>query len=89
MHVGTVGVWGNRAGAVEMYPNPARNEVVVEGVRGCEVAIYDMVGQVLLEQKIISDKQVIDIRSLRKGMYFVEITDGETGERLVRKLVKD
>ena len=36
-----------------------------------------------------SNKQTLDISSLFKGFYNVEVTDMETGERVVKKLVKE
>jgi hypothetical protein len=61
-----------------IYPNPAKNELVVQssefGDRD-EITIYDAIGEKLLSRKPAarSQKQIIDVSTLPRGIYFIKI----------------
>ena len=74
---------------VEVYPNPATTTLNVAGAAGCEVGVYDMVGRSVFMGFSAGDKLVIDVGKLAKGVYFVEVVDGGTGEKVVKKLLKE
>jgi hypothetical protein len=71
-----------------VYPNPAANEIIIEGAANCEVTFYDILGSEKLKVKSEKLKTSIDISGLLSGVYFVEIRDEETGARVVKKVVK-
>ena len=58
-----------------LQPNPARNEVTIHSEAPLRlVAIFDIQGHKVLEQKAHSHKATIDIHSLTKGSYIVRTT---------------
>lgn len=57
-----------------IYPNPASTILSIHN--SASVKIYDMNGKLVLEQVSISNKEDIDISSLRKGMYTVVLDQG-------------
>lgn len=73
--------------AVSLYPNPARQWVVVsaEGMRS--VTLVNLMGQEILHQKTASTNERIDIRDLPNGVYFVkvELSDSVVVAKLVKK----
>ncbi|MBK6285107.1 MAG: carbohydrate-binding protein [Draconibacterium sp.] len=76
---------------LQIYPNPAKNEVTVElgEVQNGEkvVAFYNTTGQIVLSNKYFDTKSVkIDISELKKGLYFVELKT-ENGNSRTTKLV--
>ena len=68
-----------------LYPNPARNQVYLslEGHVMEEVAIYTLSGQLIIKERPVNG--IIDISSLRSGMYIVEVTVENT--RIRQKLL--
>ena len=77
------------AGAgVLVYPNPATSLLTVAGAAGCDVGVYDMVGRRVFVGMAKDNKYVIDVGGVAKGVYFVEVVDGVTGERVVRRVQK-
>ncbi|MBR4739259.1 MAG: C10 family peptidase [Bacteroidales bacterium] len=67
---------------IKLYPNPASDIVVLEGVEGkTEVTVTDLVGRVVLKQAVSEGRNVIDISALSVGTYFVRVANS------VRKLV--
>ncbi|MBR4738374.1 MAG: T9SS type A sorting domain-containing protein, partial [Bacteroidales bacterium] len=67
---------------IKLYPNPASDIVVLEGVEGkAEVTVTDLVGRVVLKQAVSEGRNVIDISALSVGTYFVRVGNS------VRKLV--
>lgn len=62
-------------GGLLLQPNPARNEVTIHSEAPLRlVAIFDIQGHKVLEQKAHSHKATIDIHSLTKGSYIVRTT---------------
>jgi len=72
---------------VTLLPNPARDEVTVEGAAGSEVSIYNMAGQEVYQSKILSDKQTFNIACISPGVYEVQIINSLDGLWVTRKLV--
>ena len=91
--------------AINIYPNPAKDNFTIEGALGCEVRIYNVVGQIVTvspccngertcrgsarltmtstltttnRHTITTNKEMIDISGLSKGVYIIEILEPET-----------
>ncbi len=75
-------------GGVTCYPNPARDEVTVDGAKGCAIGIYDVLGRRVLTSECGERSVVLDISGLTPGIYSLQITDMATGSKVVQKLVK-
>ncbi len=89
--LGESGVRGAVERRVRVWPNPATDVVNITGAGGCEVRVYDMVGQMCGIECTWLDKPTMAIHftQLPKGVYTVAITDPVSGERVVRKVVKN
>lgn len=72
---------------VKMYPNPATNDLNIESVSNIEkVAIYNMLGQEVLNSNQNNQSVKLDISGLQTGLYVVKATiDGVTSSsRLIK-----
>ena len=59
---------------IEVFPNPAQNNITVENTSNDEMlSIYNMQGQLVLKQVLNGTKEDIDISALSEGMYIVKI----------------
>ena len=87
VRVAPLGESGVRGAAerVRVWPNPASGLVYVEGGEGCVVGVYDMLGRCVA----VGAGKVIDIWGLTNGVYSIVITDPVSGERVLRKVVKE
>jgi len=56
-----------------VYPNPAKNNVYIEGKNINEIALFDLLGNEILNTKA----QEIDISNLINGIYFINIKTKE------------
>jgi hypothetical protein len=74
---------------INIYPNPAVYQFTLTGASGCDATIYDLVGSKENAYHIQENKQTIDITRLSKGTYTLEITDPQTGMKIVKRLVKE
>lgn len=62
-----------------VYPSPVTNTLYVELTAvNSKVAIYNALGQKLMEQVAKNTNVTFDVSSLRSGMYFVKLEDGTT-----------
>jgi hypothetical protein len=62
----------------KVYPNPVGNGsyLIVELKANTKVAIYNAVGQKMVEKISTGNVAKFDVSSLRQGMYFVKTSDG-------------
>jgi len=67
--------------SMKVYPNPVGNAseltVSLSQAKG-SVAIYNSIGQKMMEKVATSTTVKFNVASLRKGMYFVKLSDGTT-----------
>ena len=59
---------------LQVYPNPARDRVVTEGIEVAEVQVYNAHGQLV---KTVRRTTEIDLSGLVDGVYLLRITDAE------------
>ncbi len=60
---------------VSIYPNPAKEKIVVGGIEEGRIYIYNSVGSLVWEQEINSSNQAVNINNLATGTYIVAISD--------------
>ncbi len=72
--------------AFKVYPNPVSDVLFIssESATAQNMAIYNVVGQMVLEQA--GDVSQVDVSMLNQGIYFLEITSEEG--RSVQKFIK-
>ena len=63
--------------SVEVYPNPAKEKVTIEGAEAAEVQIYNALGQLV---KTMHNTNEIEVSGLLEGIYVLRVTatDGMT-----------
>ncbi len=73
---------------LSIYPNPASEQLTVysSGLKGNSISIVNVLGKEVLNSKLNFNSEIVNLKSLSKGVYFVKIisSNGETLE--VRKL---
>ena len=69
--------------SISIYPNPMTSFSIIEinGEQNAEVAIYDMVGKLLLRKKLVANKTEIQKGDLAQGVYLVRVN------QYIKKLV--
>ncbi len=74
--------------APSLFPNPATDAVTIttNTEEPSEVSLYDITSRMLLHQRFTRSTS-INIESLAKGIYLLEIASGT--ERVIRKIVKE
>jgi hypothetical protein len=65
---------------VQLYPNPVQTELTISeiAVANSKVAVYNTLGQKLMEKTANGIQAKFDVANLRKGMYFVRFSDGSS-----------
>jgi hypothetical protein len=65
-----------------VYPNPAKQFVTINStVENAKLSIYDMKGQLVMEQNITAQTQV-SVQQLANGLYTLQLTDLSNGQLL-------
>ncbi|MBA3649876.1 MAG: T9SS type A sorting domain-containing protein [Chitinophagales bacterium] len=75
---------------IQIYPNPATDQLHIEApsIHNATVIILNLLGQVVLKQQF-SDNASIEISTLPKGMYLINITDKKGNVVQKGKVVKE
>ena len=70
-----------------VYPNPASKKLFIDhlSLTPVSLTIIDVTGNIRLTRVLPEISNVLDISSLNPGVYFLQITDGETS--LIKKLI--
>ncbi len=110
VYVWTTGMNNPSLAALHIYPNPAKDNLMIERALGCELRIYNVVGQLVTVSPccdgepccrgsarltmttgltMTTNKEIVDISSLSKGVYIVEVCEPETGMKISRRVVKE
>jgi hypothetical protein len=66
----------NRNGAISLYPNPARNQVIIENKTGLpaqQLMVIDALGRMVYKKLNPNDKQVLDVSGFASGLYTVRL----------------
>ena len=73
-----------------IYPNPASDiiTVYVNTTEGYELNVLSLDGSLISSEGKFTDHMNLDVSSLAQGLYFVEVVNIETNERMVQKLTK-
>lgn len=75
------GIQDLHVGQLSLYPNPANQQLMVEVANwnqlpeGTLVNIYDVLGNVLIREKLVDEKTILNIERLQKGIYFARVND--------------
>ena len=77
------------ANVMLMSPNPAKSELnVTTDFHIAKLTVIDALGKVVISQDVNYANQVtLDIRSLEKGLYFLQATEGS--KMITKKFIKD
>jgi arabinan endo-1,5-alpha-L-arabinosidase len=71
---------------IKVFPNPASQQITIEGIAPMQIHIYNMSGMLVLEELIKENTATIDINKLAKAPYMLKATSN--GEIIIKKLVK-
>ncbi len=77
---------------IKVYPNPAKDNLTIDfnnvsTSKNTDVLIYNIQGQLLIQQQIKQEKTELNINSLAKGMYIVKVLN--ENKTIVSKFVKE
>jgi hypothetical protein len=59
---------------VSLYPNPAKEKVMIKGIKPAEVQFYNVLGQMV---KTVKNSNEINVAGLPEGIYLLHITNTE------------
>ena len=73
---------------VSVFPNPANEYLRISGANNCTYKIVNEVGQLMLQSKITSNSEAINVSSLEAGIYFVQIESSLTRQKEISRFAK-
>jgi hypothetical protein len=70
----------------KLYPNPAKDYIIVLSNNNAEITIYNSFGELILEKVIQTGTTKINIANFCNGIYFIVSRDDK---KLIGKFVKN
>ena len=64
----------NKDSKISVYPTPAKDRVVIEGIEVAEVEVYNALGQ---RVKMVQSTNEINVSGLPEGVYLLRVTDAD------------
>ncbi|NVN96198.1 MAG: T9SS type A sorting domain-containing protein [Bacteroidetes bacterium] len=59
---------------VKVYPNPATNSITFTGIyKDFKLTIFNAIGQIVLQKKLITSNTTLNIESFQRGMYYFQL----------------
>jgi hypothetical protein len=80
----------NSEDGMKIYPNPVRNTLTVEtlqSIGNSSLSVFDVSGQEVLIQQVVSAKTQLDMSSFAKGVYTIRLLNNDKVE--VKKVIKE
>ena len=62
----------NAADDISIYPNPAKDQIMIYNANGWKFTMLNTVGKTVLEGSISNQNQSINISDLEPGLYFLK-----------------
>jgi parallel beta-helix repeat protein len=72
---------------IQLFPNPTKEIITITGIGNSEIRISNAQGQILKKIPAAKSSERIDVKSLAKGIYFVQIANSKGV--FVKKLIKE
>lgn len=78
---GTLSTDENTIAGFSMFPNPTRSDLNISAQTTLQnVRIFNLLGQVVIDQKVNALSETINVSNLKAGSYLVQVTtEGQTG----------
>lgn len=91
IEVGSAGLIEQIISPISVYPNPAKQSIVIEGITGMmkanKVEIIDLNGNVVLQNENPSENMIVNVSELTNGIYFVKVSHQSGAE--TTKFIKE
>jgi hypothetical protein len=88
--IGGVGLTETALQKIEVYPNPSKGDFSISGIKSespFQLEVRDVHGKLVFENQNLSKEVNSFHLNVEDGIYFVNVTDLETNQTLVKKLV--
>ncbi len=86
--ISTVGIESADDAAINVFPNPFSDELIVTGLTGeTQLSLSGLSGNIIITKPASGTQETIDTKGLPAGIYILTI-ENSTGQKIVRKVIK-
>jgi uncharacterized repeat protein (TIGR02543 family) len=77
------------ADIIRVYPNPVRDQVVIENAAAKHITVYAVDGVKVYENPHLSAREVISVAGWSTGLYVIKIQTSDGSVVLIEKIIKE
>lgn len=72
---------------IHIYPNPVASDFTITNSKDASVMVYDILGKLVLNTKINSNEESVNVEGLKRGVYSVKISNNGTvfNQKIIKK----
>ena len=78
---------GQGLSGVQVYPNPAQGQLIVQGPEHYDVTLYDLYGKVVRHQNQRAGSSPLDVATVPPGVYLIRVTSPELPQSYQQKII--
>ena len=87
---GTLSVGNVGLSDVSLFPNPTRNDVIINGLKGdSTITIFTVQGHEVAQVKTSKEKITINLSNYAKGIFLIRVMQNESGSTNLYKIIKE
>lgn len=80
----------NKNELFKVYPNPVKNYLIINGIIGnYEINVIDITGKIIITTEMLEENKIINMSTLTKGIYRIQIINQENGRLEQIKFIKE
>jgi hypothetical protein len=85
-----VGIEENTLSSIQIVPNPAKEQIRINGISNNEnsLSLYDLSGKLILKKEHITDHDFIDLSSISNGMYLIQFRQSDKVRFMKLEVIK-
>ncbi len=72
----------------KVYPNPASQQLTVQGSEDYQVTLYDMSGRKVMQHKHLTGAASLDVKGIKPGLYLIKISDANQQQISQRVIIE-
>ena len=79
----------NREDQIKIFPNPTTGTITITNAQNQELTLTNILGEKLVHFTAPEKKQLIDLSNYPNGIYILDLSNPQTGRKIVKRLVKE
>lgn len=75
---------------IGIFPNPFQTSINIQNIPiDCSLSLFDFRMKLLMQKRVYENSEILDLRNLADGMYFIQLADNHRKTIYLHKIIKN